>query len=431
MTFLLLASALLMMALSFILYGFLPSVKRRHRQTELVSVDDTQRHNRQQQLNVSLYQEQLAALDLQRDSGGLNDGEYAQLLADTQRRLLQDVKHKDNNVEISAAEISTAVISAAVINKKAGHWLLMTAAFGLLVLSIALYDRIGAATDLQIASLLKQSQGQPGTGQGARSAMADQLHAALLKGSHKKPDNLYYWVLLARLEQERDDFNAAAQAYQNALKIAPDDADVHAELAQVLFSMAGNRPTEPMLKHANKALAVNPNNASALGLLGIAAFAQQDYQAALSHWQAALQNTAAMSSSAEALRSGISRVKELLGEAVSDWSISLQVSLPAPLVAPAEATVFIYLREWQGMPMPLVAQRVRVADLPLTIKFNDAMALSPERLPSSISKIEVVARIAMSGNRQSSSGDLEGRLGPFSAEQMAQPMDLPINKRLP
>jgi len=93
--------------------------------------------------------------------------------------------------------------------------------------------------------------------------------------------------------------------------------------------------------------------------------------------------------------------------------------------------VFIYLREWQGMPMPLVAQRVKVADLPLTIKFDDTMALSPERLPSSIPQIEAVARIAMSGNRQSSSGDLEGRLGPLSGEQMAEPLSLEINRRLP
>jgi len=93
--------------------------------------------------------------------------------------------------------------------------------------------------------------------------------------------------------------------------------------------------------------------------------------------------------------------------------------------------VFIYLREWQGMPMPLVAQRVKVADLPLTIKFDDTMALSPERLPSSIPQIEAVARIAMSGNRQSSSGDLEGRLGPLTTEEIKQAIHLEINTRLP
>jgi len=284
---------------------------------------------------------------------------------------------------------------------------------------------------MDIANLLKQSQSQQAAGQDAKSTIANQLHAALIKGTNKSPDNLYYWVLLARMEQERNDYKAAAAAYKSALVVAPDDADIHAELAQVLFSLAGNMPTEEMQAHAQKALAANPKNASALGLLGIAAFAHEDYRGASTYWQAALKNTPPMSSSAEALRSGISRAKALLGEAVSDWSMRLKVLLPAPIVAPADATVFIYVREWQGMPMPLVAQRVRVADLPLTITFDDTMALSPERLPSSISQIEAVARIAMSGNRQSSSGDLEGRLGPLNTEKMAEPLSLEINRRLP
>ncbi|RLA40022.1 MAG: c-type cytochrome biogenesis protein CcmI [Gammaproteobacteria bacterium] len=408
------------MALSFVLYGFLPAVKRGRNKTDMSGSASQYNDDQQQQLNIGLFHEQKAALDGQRDSGALGENEYAELLADAQRRLLQDVKLSDTNDRPTQAADSNS-----------GRWLLIGAALAILPFSLFLYGQLGAATDMDIANLLKQSRSQQAAGQDAKSAIADKLHAALIVGTDKSPDNLYYWVLLARLEQERNNFNAAAAAYKSALKVAPADADIHAELAQVLFSLAGNIPTEEMQAHAQKALAADPTNASALGLLGIAAFAHEDYRAASTYWQAALQSTPPMSSSAEALRSGISRAKSLLGEAVSDWSMTLKVSLPAPIAAPADATVFIYLREWQGMPMPLVARRVQVADLPITIKFNDTMALSPERLPSSISQIEVVARIAMSGNRQSSSGDLEGRLGPLSAEQMVEPLELEINSRLP
>lgn len=421
MSFWLVVSAFLVMALSFVLYGFLAAVKRRRHKMDASNSALQENDDQQQQLNIGLFYEQKVALDSQRDSGTLDDGEYKELLADAQRRLLEDVKLSDNNSAASAQRLSG----------NSGSWLLISGAFVLLAFSLFLYGKLGAATDMEIAKLLKLSQSQQAVGQGSTSAIAEQLHTALIKGTNKSPDNLYYWVLLARMEQERNDFNAAAAAYKSALVVAPDDADIHAELAQVLFSLAGNMPTEDMQAHAKKALAANPKNASALGLLGIAAFAHEDYRGASAYWQAALNNTPPMSGSAEALRSGISRAKALLGEAVGGWSMSLQVSLPAPIVAPADATVFIYLREWQGMPMPLVAQRVRVADLPLTIKFDDTMALSPERLPSAINQIEAVARIAMSGNRQSSSGDLEGRLGPLNAEQMAEPLSLEINRRLP
>ena len=421
MSFWLVVSAFLVMALSFVLYGFLPAVKRRRHKIDVSNSASQKNDDQQQQLNIGLFYEQKTALDSQRDSGALDDSEYEELLADAQRRLLQDVKVSENN----------CTASAQTVDGNSGSWLLISTAFVLLAFSVFLYGQLGAATDMGIANLLKLSQSKQAAGQDSKSGIAEQLHAALTKGTDSSPDNLYYWVLLARMEQERNNFNAAAAAYKSALVVAPDDADIHAELAQVLFSLAGNTPTEEMQAHAQKALAADPTNASALGLLGIAAFAHKDYRGASTYWQAALKNTPPMSSSAEALRSGISRAKSLLGEAASDWSMSLKVSLPAPIAAPADATVFIYLREWQGMPMPLVAQRVRVADLPLTIRFDDAMALSPERLPSSIGQIEAVARIAMSGNRQSSSGDLEGRLGPLSAEQMAEPLILEINRRLP
>ena len=421
MSFWLVVSAFLVMALSFVLYGFLPGVKRRRNKVDLSNVAVQQKDDQQQQLNIDLFYEHKATLDSQRDNGTLDDGEYKELLADAQRRLLQDVKLSDKNSTASAQRASA----------NSGSWLLISGAFVLLAFSLFLYGKLGAATDMDIAKLLKLSQSQQAVGQNSTSAIAEQLHTALIKGTNKSPDNLYYWVLLARMEQERNDFNAAAAAYKSALVVAPGDADIHAELAQVLFSLAGNMPTEDMQAHAKKAVAADPTNASALGLLGIAAFAHEDYRGASAYWQAALNNTPPMLGSAKALRSGISRAKALLGEAVSDWSMSLKVSLPAPIVAPADATVFIYLREWQGMPMPLVAQRVRVADLPLTIKFDDTMALSPERLPSSIGQLEAVARIAMSGNRQSSSGDLEGRLGPLRADQMAEPLSLEINRRLP
>ena len=419
MSFWLAASALLIMALSFVLYGFIPSVSRRRRSVAVASEVSATSPDQQQQLNVGLFREQQLSLNAQRDKGEIKESEYIDLLAEAQRRLLHDVKHSANN-NTGAGQVAAG---------NSGVWLLLSTAVAVLVCALFLYDHLGAASDVEIANLLQQSQAS--VGQDAKSKLANQLHSGLIKGTNKSPDNLYYWVLLARLEQERGDFNGAAVAYKNALRVAPDDGKVHAELAQVLFSLAGNRPTEEVKTHANKALASDPSNASALGLLGIGAFAQQHYREAATYWQAALQNTPPMSSSAEALRSGIRRAKSRLGEKVNDWSISLQVSLPPPLVAPADASVFIYLREWQGMPMPLVARRVRVVDLPLNIQFDDTMALSPERLPSNMAQIEVVARIAMSNNRQSSSGDLEGRLGPLSIKELSEPLILEINHSLP
>lgn len=408
------AIVLLVLALGFILYRCLPGEGKGSLPSLPTVLVDQQRS-----LNIALFSEQQVELDAQRDRGALGEDEYAELLAEAQRRLLSDTQVNAGGYKGGTAPL----LPAAMASSDSGRWLLVVAAIALLGFSVALYQRIGAATDIEIAELLRQ-------GAESTSDTREQLHRALVKRTEQSSDNLYYWVLLARLEQQRGDLSAAADAYRGGLVIAPEDANIHAELAQVLFSLAGERVTDEALAHAQRALTVDPANANALGLLGVAAFSHENYSEAKTYWQAALQSLPPMSSNAQALRSGIKRAQVLLGEDVSEWSMSLKVALPAPLVAPADATVFVYLREWQGAAMPLVAQRLQVADLPVSIDFDDSMALSLERKPSEFSQLEVVARIALSGERRSTSGDLEGRLGPLSTKS-GQTLLLEINQRLP
>ena len=87
MNFWLVVSAFLVMALSFVLYGFLPGVKRRRNKVDLSNVAVQQKDDHQQQLNIDLFYEHKATLDSQRDNGTLDDVEYKELLADAQRRL--------------------------------------------------------------------------------------------------------------------------------------------------------------------------------------------------------------------------------------------------------------------------------------------------------------------------------------------------------
>ena len=106
------------MALSFLLYGFFPLVKRGRNDIAVSQSAAQENDDQQQALNIGLFYEQKAALDLQRDSGTLADSEYETLLADAQRRLLQDVQPKENNR--SAAGQSA--------DNNSGRWLLISSA---------------------------------------------------------------------------------------------------------------------------------------------------------------------------------------------------------------------------------------------------------------------------------------------------------------
>lgn len=70
--------------------------------------------------------------------------------------------------------------------------------------------------------------------------------------------------------------------------------------------------------------------------------------------------------------------------------------------------LFVFARAGEGSRMPLAVVRAKVADLPLSFAFDDAMALPGGQKISDLPAITIEARVAKSGQAQSASGDLYG-----------------------
>ena len=70
--------------------------------------------------------------------------------------------------------------------------------------------------------------------------------------------------------------------------------------------------------------------------------------------------------------------------------------------------LFVFARAGEGSRMPLAVVRAKVADLPLSFAFDDAMALPGGQKISDLPAITIEARVAKSGQAQSASGDLFG-----------------------
>ena len=75
-------------------------------------------------------------------------------------------------------------------------------------------------------------------------------------------------------------------------------------------------------------------------------------------------------------------------------------------------TLFVYAKAASGPPMPLAVQRLRAGDLPVTVKLDDSMAMTPAMRLSSFPEVTVGARISSSGQAMPQSGDMEGETGP-------------------
>lgn len=375
-----------------------------------------QQRNQRVDLNRQLFHERLAELQ---DPAQRNGPSAQDLMIETQRQFLAD---QDQALTIRS------------VTPAGGGRLLMVITAAVLLLAVSLYGRLGALPDQHIRDLLHQS-GSTGD---------FDLRDLLARRLEQKSNNLYYWLLLARVEVAAKNIPAAEAAYRRAWTLAPGDGTVAAELAQALFIKSGQRVNGEIESLVIQALKAEPDNGLALELAGIIAYANGDYSQTLVFWQRALALAEPDSEAAQALQAGIHRIGNMEGhglgpQAVDEADISspvltVRVELDKNFTAsgdlPGGATVYVYIREWQGSPMPLAAQRFTLAQLPLSVAFSEAMSLSETRKLSAVARWEVVARVALGGQLQASTGDLEGRMGPITGAP-GQVVDLVIDRRLP
>lgn len=335
-------------------------------------------------VNVRVQAEHEAEVNRQLAAAEIDAEQHRELIAEARRKLLAEQAAQPPDGD------------------RGGRWLIWVYALALPVSAGILYWQLGAAPDVAIADALATSEGA--------SALEPRIRARL----QARPDNPYYWLLLGRISQSEGHFATAANAFAKAVALMPEDGAVHAHYAQALFLASGNKVTPAVESEIARAIALDPANSIALELSGIAAFAKSDFRAAILAWQGALQQAAADPEAAKALGAIIAKARERLGEPPTGSSIRIRVTLADALHADPGATVFVFVREWRGRPMPVMARRLSVADLPAEIVFNDDMALAPGRDLSSVAMLELVARVSAAGTPEPGPGDLEGSRGPLT-----------------
>ncbi len=288
------------------------------------------------------------------------------------------------------------------------------------VASASLYYLLGAAPDVAITRQLEQIDENS-----SEQDMA-QLIDAIEKRSAQRPDNLNYIALLGRYYMGQQDYGRAASTYSALVEDAPEDAQALAYAAQAEYLAAGRSLSDSARMKAEQALAVNPHQRTALGLLGMASFEQGQYRAAIEYWQRLLAMETPGSESANMIAGVIQSAQQKLGEAPAVASAS-----PAPVAAdPAGAgvtvtvsggdginpgdTVFILARNAQSESrMPIAVQRMQGAQLPLTLRLDDSNSMAGQKL-SETESVMVVVQVSPSGQPGAANATWTGQAGPLA-----------------
>ncbi len=400
-------------ALGFVL---LPLLRARRLQQQEVAED----RDRQ---NIDIYRERLAELEQERTLGNLAEVEFDELKLELERSLLEDVEGGHASIRatrVSALQTLTVIVMAVLVP----------------VMALSLYNHLGSAPKLELA-LERPAPSDPFEG---RTPTLEEALSLLEKELETNPENVEGWYLLATTYisagRYEDGIAAFAQLLERLPRDAPQYAGVMGQYAQALYFANGGKMDEKIRQQVAATLALDPQEITVLGLMGIDAFEGQRYGDAIDYWSQALAK--ADGKAAESLRAGILRSQQelrALGEAVPEVAgietveIRLAVSLKDGLgadLAPDQA-VFVFARPVGGR-MPLAAVKLKVSDLPLEVVLDDSLAMTPQARLSGVEEVEVSARISLTGTPEATSGDLFGTLSPVSVRGQTQALDLVIDR---
>ena len=384
--------------------------------------------------NVAILRDQLAELDVDLASGTVAREQYEQ----SRRELEQRVLEESQAVPAAGGEIAP----------RAGAWTAAILGGAIPIVAVVLYLVLGGpqalipATTQQAAAAGKEHDLSPQQVE----AMVDKLVARL----EKEPGNAEGWVVLARTYYSMNRFPEAAKAFERAVALVPDNADLLADYADALGAVQGNTLAGKPMQLIERALKIDPTHWKALALAGTAAFDRKDYKTAVELWERLKKTVPPDAPIAASIDNSIAEARALGGFGPAAPAVAAASPVPPSSAAsgsmpgaPAAATVpalpgaavagtvklnpalaaqvapgdvvFIFARAAQGPRMPLAILRKQVKDLPVSFSLDDSMAMTPEMKLSNFPSIVVGARISKSGNAVPQSGDLEGLSAPTSA----------------
>jgi cytochrome c-type biogenesis protein CcmH len=307
------------------------------------------------------------------------------------------------------------------------------------IVAAAVYWQLGAAADVRIAQLLDTID---------ENTPRDELErviGAIESRTAQRPDNLSYLALLGRYHMSREDFATASQIYASLAERAPEDPQALAMAAQSAFLAAGRELRPPIQRLAERALAIDPMQRTALGLLGMAAFEQGQYRGAISYWERLLALESPDSQGAQLLEEVIASARARLdgdeaplvaqapdgvhsggmgadgaaatgiSEEAAGPGIEVRISGPEDGELGANDTVFVLARGVNASGrMPVAVQRFVAGRLPSRLRLDDSHSMAGQKL-SQAGEVRVFVQVSPDGRPGAENASFTGSSEPVTA----------------
>jgi cytochrome c-type biogenesis protein CcmH len=219
-------------------------------------------------VNAAIYRQEVDELQQEVARGELQPGE-AQLMQQEMHRRLMDEARPAGAVPPSVQRARAMALVVAVA---------LPLVAGLLYFTVGKPDALGGDAPAP-------------AGEAAKGDYVELLQSHL----SRQPRDGRGWVLLARAQADRNEFKAAADAYEKALTVSEKvskDPGVLCEYADALGMVQGGRLAGRPAELIAKALSINPAHPAALEMAGSVAYEEGRYADAVRYWKQLLADLA-------------------------------------------------------------------------------------------------------------------------------------------
>ncbi len=376
-------------------------------------------HSNHDQLNIDVYQNQLAELARDLENNAIDKDYYDRTYQEIERRLLQDVQSGE------AVEMSAAAHSA---NRGVAMGLIAIVPITAIYLYMTWGQPAGITGELPVAETPQShpemaAENHPDTG-----AQVEAMVAQLAARMEQNPDDMEGWLMLARSYRYLGRHAEAVMSFERALPMLETNAQLMADYADTLAMATGGLLEGKAINYVMKALELDPVNTQSLWLAGTYYYDKGEFAEALAYWRRLKQAVPPGSQEANAMTANIAEIELRMKSA----GLEIPAEEAAPVVATKapgviagtvrlhdsllgrvspDDTVFIFARAVDGLRMPLAIVRKKVSDLPANFILDESMAMMPAMSLSNYPDVIVGARISKTGNAQPQNGDLEGDSG--------------------
>lgn len=270
--------------------------------------------------DLEVYRHQLAELEREQERGLISPQQAASAKAEIGRRMLA----------VSAAQEKTQKDKAQTGKGAGNNKLAAIAVIAMLPLgALAVYLPLGQpdlpARPYALRDLDKERNAPPESVLTAVAKLKEELAA--------NPDNLQGWTILARAMARMGEWQEAAAAFKQVVRLAPDDIDVKAAYAETLVNVAGGKIGPDALKILREVQAAAPKDPRALYYLALARSQDGDLKGALEDWRTLVAATPADAPWLPVVKSRIEETASKLG-----LDIASVMPQPLPAAEPASAS---------------------------------------------------------------------------------------------